>query len=101
MKFKYRISTSIKSILLTGCSVSTISLSSYNWTKENMQVPILIEPDAKELKFIDFEFEQNPLDSSSNKRLRLNSKPLKITYHSTTINNIVYFFRSDSLQQKK
>ncbi len=48
------------------------------------------------------EFEQNPLNSRSKKRLKLVSKPLKLKYHSTTVNNIVYFFRSsETFQQKK
>ena len=95
---------SIKSISLTGFSVSSLSssYSMYNDYLDEGEEPTLIEPNSKKPKFIEMEFEQNPLNSVSNKRLTLTSEPLILTYHSTTINNIVYFFRSsETFQQRK
>jgi len=49
------------------------------------------------------QFELNPpSDLIFNKRLMVKSEPFKIVYHSATINNIVYFFRSyESIKQRR
>lgn len=88
----------MRSILLTGSSIDSL----VDPEKSTQTNPVLIEPDSKDQDFMQFTYDLNPLDGLCNKRLLLNSKSLKFTYHSITINNIVYFFRSsESSQQKK
>jgi hypothetical protein len=89
------VNSSIKSILLSGSSES--SINGNNLAGKAIQLkerPILIEPDAKDQVFMNFIYEKNPLDSSSTQRVILKSNSLKLSYHAITINNIVYFFRS-------
>ncbi len=84
---------------MLGASKSSLDKNSKSGSETQT---ILIEPETKEKVFVNFEFEQNPLDNLCNKRIKLKSKSLKLTYHAITINNIVYFFRSsESSQQKK
>ena len=91
---------SIKSIILIG---SPYNILNHEDKKENslLDFPILIEPIKRDQIFADMLFEINPTDDL-NKRIKLKTKSLKLIYDATTINNIVYFFRStESLQKKK
>lgn len=95
----FKATSSIKSILLTGSSGSSLDEN-----KSTGVEPILIEPEKKDQDFMNLEYEQNPLNALGNKRIVLKSKSLRMTYHAVTINNIVYFFRSSQsfvLQQSK
>lgn len=85
----FKATSSIKSILVTGSSVSSLID-----TTSSDEEPILIEPERKDQDFMNLEYEQNPLNALGNKRIVLRSKSLRMTYHAVTINNIVYFFRS-------
>jgi hypothetical protein len=98
----FRITSSVKSISLKGSSTSSLTHTKIKTQDAASKAPVLIEPDVKDQIFINLTYELNPLNSASNKRFYLKSKSLKIFYHATTINNIVYFFRSsESMQQKK
>jgi hypothetical protein len=86
---------------LTGSSIDSLKHSLTNEETSSAQQPVLIEPEMKDSVFVELNYELNPLDELCNKRFLLKSKSLKIVYHATTINNIVYFFRSDQLKRSK
>ena len=90
----------MKSVILIG---SPYNISSHQQKRQNdlLEFPILIEPIKSDEDFVGVTFEINPTDNL-NKRIKLKTKSLKLVYDATTINNIVYFFRStESLQKKK
>jgi hypothetical protein len=62
-----------------------------------------MQPETQDSVFGDMQFELNPPSRQAfNKRLMVKSEPFKIIYHSPTINNIVYFFRSyESIKQRR
>ena len=99
--FIIRVTSSIKSVSLTGSSSNTLLHSKEHNEKESDNKPVLIEPEVKDQEFIDLAYELNPLNSEYNKRFKLKSRSLKIIYHAVTINNIVYFFRSSEVMQQK
>jgi hypothetical protein len=90
---------------LTGSTIDSLKHSLINEETSSAlvaaQQPVLIEPEIKDSVFVELNYELNPLDELCNKRFLLKSKSLKIVYHATTINNIVYFFRSDQLKRSK
>lgn len=97
----FKISSSVKSILLTGSSIDSFTYKKSDAKLENKS-PVLIEPEFKQQDFLEFSYDLNPLDKLYNKRLILKSKSLRFVYHAITVNNIVYFFRSsESSNQKK
>lgn len=96
-----RINSSIKSISLTGSCVQTFNHSRLDPIESSSssrggihQKPVLIEPDLKDQVFIEFKLDIDPSDPQCDKRIAAKSRSLKIVYHATTINNIVYFFQS-------
>ena len=97
----FKLTSSIKSILLTGSSNSSLDSSPISTPSSPNEEPILIQPDRKDQNFMSFNYEQNPLNAPGTKRVQLTSKSLQLTYHAVTVNNIVYFFQSSKLKQKK
>lgn len=91
----FKVTSSIKSILITGSSVNSLNESVGKLVDAGE--PVLVEPDMKDQDFMNVEFEQNPIEATGFKRLKLKSKSLRLTYHAITINNIVYFFRSERI----
>ena len=97
-----KVSSSVRSILVTGLTVNSHQHCADTTLLSNEStVPVLIEPDMKNQVFLEFCYEQNPVDKLCNKRFVLKSKGLRLIYHAVTINNIVYFFRSSEFSQQK
>ncbi len=91
---------SVKSVLLIG-SPYNILTHQQKGQNELLDFPILIEPTKSDQVLVDVLFELNPIENL-HQRLRLKTNSLKLVYDATTINNIVYFFRSsESIQNKK
>ncbi|CAF0704730.1 unnamed protein product [Brachionus calyciflorus] len=99
----FKISSSVKSILLTGSSFDS-SIEQRREKISDSKPPIMIEPELKQQDFLEFNYQLNPRDTTCSKRFTLCSKSLRFVYHATTVNNIVYFFRPTdhiSSSQKK
>ena len=88
--------------MLSGSSHDSY-ISAKDTNKNIIDTPILMQPETQDSVFGEMQFELNPPSSQAfNKRLMVKSEPFKIIYHSPTINNIVYFFRSyESVKQRR
>ncbi len=89
-----RLNAMIKSVRLVGSSSCSMAVDGGG---DCGGEPVLVEPDLKDEDFMRLEFEQE-LES---KRVVLKSKSLQLTYNAATVNNIVYFFQSTQVKQKK
>ena len=93
----FKVNSSLKSIQITGSIIDSMNPNAKQCSTE----PILVEPERRDQDFMNLEFEQNPSNALGHKRISFKSKSLRLTYHATTINNVVYFFRSEFVGSKK
>jgi hypothetical protein len=98
----FKLKSTVKSLLLTGSNTNSLKHSKDTTNHAVMgTIPVMIEPDMKDQNFLDFSYEQNPLDGLCSKRFVLNCKGLKFIYHAVSVNNIVYFFRSSESSKQQ
>ena len=72
-----------------------ISVSGIN-NGDNDEVPILVKSLVSNTNnLLDVFFETNPLDKLCDKRVRMTARPLKITYHAETVNELTGIFNVD------
>lgn len=68
----------------------------------SQSVPVLIEPQKSEDRFLDLSYEHRPLDGLCSKRVYLISKSLRCVYHTVTVKNLTKFFKSPiSIERKQ